>query len=281
MTNTFSAIGYCPICTTDAFKPGLSSDHHTRTPGSSSSLCPADNSANSVVVSYTYHPSWRWPRVVEWDGIKDDNSVDSIPPPLEANIPDTVVLDISIPQPDTSTLPSAQHEIQLKQVCWYPSSLFCLLDFISRSILIIGFYLQAQDSPNRLFSFNIDDLLVGEEVSLANVLVMPISKPIPADTMKGHLQSLLNLLTQSIQDLVQDAQPIQDILQIIRSQLSPVLNGYHPGCIYWRPSALCGPSKTTPRRSDDPAKPYQPVGLRKRFQIWRNKLIPWYTPQST
>lgn len=93
------------------------------------------------------------------------------------------------------------------------------------SILMLNLdpWSQAQDSPDSLFSFNIDDFLVGDEVSSESVSATPSSESTLADTMKSQLQNMLNFLTQDISDLDQDPQPIQDIFQNIRGQLSPEL----------------------------------------------------------
>lgn len=73
--------------------------------------------------------------------------------------------------------------------------------------------LQAQDTPdNSLFSYPIGDVPEEEEASSAQSAKI-------SDPIKVKLQEILLLLNQDIGQLVQDAEPIRNILKGLRNQL--------------------------------------------------------------
>lgn len=77
---------------------------------------------------------------------------------------------------------------------------------------------QAQDSPDNLFSFNINDFMPEEDISSTSTQIQQDLPAAPSD-LKGYLESLKNLLSQDLSDLIQDVQLIRDILNLIRHQL--------------------------------------------------------------
>lgn len=78
--------------------------------------------------------------------------------------------------------------------------------------------MHAQDSPDSLFSFNISDFMTEEDVSSSSTQIEQDLLTSSSD-LKGHFKSEKNLLSQDLRDLIQDAQSIRDVLNLIRYHL--------------------------------------------------------------